>query len=139
MGWIKEFKDFASKGNLIDVAVAFVMGGAFGKVVSSFTSDIVSPLITLITGGVDFSKKEIVLKAATPVLNAAGEVEKTIEAVTLKWGALVTAMIDFVIVAFAMFMVVKAINAIRKKQEEAPAGPSSTDQLLMEIRDSLKK
>jgi large conductance mechanosensitive channel len=139
MGWIKEFKDFASKGNLVDVAVAFVMGGAFGKVVSSFTAGIVGPLITLVTGGVDFSQKEIVLRAAKPVLNAAGEVEKTIEAVTLKWGALLTAMIDFLIVAFAMFMVVKAINTIRKKQEEAPAGPSSTDQLLMEIRDALKK
>jgi large conductance mechanosensitive channel len=88
---------------------------------------------------VDFSKKELVLKAAQPVMNDKGERESTIEAVTLKWGALLTAAIDFIIVAFAMFMVVKAINAIRKKQEEAPAGPSSTDQLLMEIRDALKK
>jgi large conductance mechanosensitive channel len=139
MGWIKEFKDFASRGNLVDVAVAFVMGGAFGKVVTSFTNGIVAPVITLVTGGVDFSKKELVLKAAQPVMNDKGEIESTIEAVTLKWGALLTAAIDFIIVAFAMFMVVKAINSIRKKQEEAPAGPSSTDQLLMEIRDALKK
>ncbi|MCU0394891.1 MAG: large-conductance mechanosensitive channel protein MscL [Chitinophagaceae bacterium] len=139
MSWIKEFKDFASRGNLVDVAVAFVMGGAFGKVVTSFTNDIVAPLITLLTGGVDFSKKEIVLRAAKPVLNEAGEVTQTIEAVTLKWGALVTAAIDFIIVAFAMFLVIKAINSLRKKQEAAPAGPSSTDQLLMEIRDALKK
>ncbi len=87
----------------------------------------------------DFSKKEIVLRAAKPVLNEAGEVTQTIEAVTLKWGALVTAAIDFIIVAFAMFLVIKAINSLRKKQEAAPAGPSSTDQLLMEIRDALKK
>lgn len=139
MGWIKEFKDFASRGNLVDVAVAFVMGAAFGKVVTSFTTGIVAPLITLVTGGVDFSQKEWVLKAAETVLNDKGEVEKTIEAVTIKWGALLTATIDFLIVAFAMFLVVKAVNAIRKKQEEAPAGPSSTDQLLMEIRDALKK
>lgn len=139
MGWMKEFKDFASRGNLVDVAVAFVMGGAFGKVVSSFTNDIVSPLITLVTGGVDFSKKSIELRAEKPVLNAAGELESTVAAITLKWGALLTAVIDFVIVAFAMFLVIKAINTLRKKQEAAPAGPSSTDQLLMEIRDSLKK
>lgn len=142
MGWIKEFKEFASRGNLVDVAVAFVMGGAFGKIVSSFTDGIVSPIITLVTGGVDFSKKELVLKAAKPVLNEAGEVTETMAAVTLKWGALLTAAIDFIIVAFAMFLIIKAINKMKRQQEEAPAPPaepSSTDKLLMEIRDALSK
>lgn len=134
MGFIKEFKDFAMQGNLVDIAVAFVMGGAFGKVVSSFTDGIVSPLIGLL-GGTDFSKNMLVLKEA--VVDASGKV--VTEAVALKWGDFLTAIINFIIVAFVMFLVIKGINKMKKKQEAAPAGPSSTDALLMEIRDSLKK
>lgn len=134
MGFIKEFKDFAMKGNLVDIAVAFVMGGAFGKVVTSFTEGIVSPLIGMI-GGADLTKNMYVLKEA--VTDATGKV--TTEAVAIKWGDFLTATINFIIVAFVMFLVIKAINSMKKKQEEAPAGPSSTDVLLMEIRDSLKK
>ncbi len=134
MGFIKEFKDFAMKGNLVDIAVAFVMGGAFGKVVTSFTEGIVSPLIGMI-GGADLSKNMYELKPA--VLDAAGKV--VTEAVAIKWGDFVTAIINFIIVAFVMFLVIKAINSMKKKEEAAPAGPSSTDALLMEIRDSLKK
>ncbi len=135
MGFIKEFKEFAMKGSLVDIAVAFVMGGAFGKVVSSFTDGIVSPLIGMI-GGADLSKNMYVLKDA--VLDASGKV--VTEAVAIKWGDFLTAIINFIIVAFVMFLVIKAINRMKKKQEEAaPAGPSSTDALLMEIRDSLKK
>jgi len=134
MGFIKEFKDFAMQGSLVDIAVAFVMGGAFGKVVSSFTEGIVSPLIGLI-GGSDLSSNMLKLKDA--VVDATGKV--TAEAVYLKWGDLATAIINFIIVAFVMFLVIKAINSMKKKQEAAPAGPSSTDALLMEIRDSLKK
>jgi large conductance mechanosensitive channel len=134
MGFIKEFKDFAMKGNLVDIAVAFVMGGAFGKVVTSFTEGVVSPLIGLI-GGADLSKNIITLKEK--VTDAAGKV--TSEAVELKYGDFLTAIINFIIVAFVMFLVIKGINSMKKKQEEAPAGPSSTDALLMEIRDSLKK
>lgn len=134
MGFIKEFKDFAMKGNLVDIAVAFVMGGAFGKVVTSFTEGVVSPLIGLI-GGADLSKNMIKLKDA--VVDATGKVEA--EAVFLKWGDFVTAIINFIIVAFVMFLIIKGINSLKKKQEEAPAGPSSTDALLMEIRDALKK
>lgn len=134
MGFIKEFKDFAMQGNLVDIAVAFVMGGAFGKVVTSFTEGIVSPLIGLI-GGADLSKNMFKLKEA--VTDASGKV--TAEAVYLKWGDFVTAIINFLIVAFVMFLVIKTINSMKKKQEAAPAGPSSTDALLMEIRDSLKK
>lgn len=134
MGFIKEFKDFAMKGNLVDIAVAFVMGGAFGKVVTSFTEGIVSPLIGMI-GGADLSKNMYVLKPA--VLDGAGKV--VTEAVALKYGDFLTAIINFIIVAFVMFLVIKGINSMKKKEEAAPSAPSSTDQLLMEIRDSLKK
>ncbi len=134
MGFIKEFKEFAMKGSLVDIAVAFVMGGAFGRVVSSFTDGIVSPIIGMIGGG-DLSKNMYVLKEA--VTDATGAV--TAEAVAIKWGDFITAIINFIIVAFVMFIVIKAINKMKKKQEDAPAGPSSTDALLIEIRDSLKK
>ena len=135
MSFIKEFKEFAMKGSLVDIAVAFVMGAAFGKVISAFTDGIVSPLIGMI-GGADLSKNMYVLKEA--VYDASGKV--TAEAVAVRWGEFLTAVINFIIVAFVMFMVIKAINKMKKKQEEAPpAGPSSTDILLMEIRDSLKK
>jgi len=141
MGFIKEFKEFAMKGSLVDIAVAFVMGGAFGKVVSSFTEGIVSPLIGLV-GGADLSKHAYVLKKGiAEVKDAGGKViTEAVPDVVLKWGDFVTAIINFIIVAFVMFLVIKGINKLKKKQEEAPpAGPSTTDALLMEIRDSLKK
>lgn len=134
MGFIKEFRDFAMKGNLVDISVAFVMGAAFGKVVSSLTDGIVSPLIGMI-GGTDLSKYSLELKPK--VVDAAGVV--TAEAVTLKYGDFLTAIINFLIVAFVMFLIIKGINSMKKKEEAAPAGPSSTDALLMEIRDELKK
>ena len=134
MGFIKEFKDFAMKGSLVDIAVAFVMGAAFGKVITSFTEGIVSPLIGML-GGADLSKKMYVLKEK--VTDATGKV--ITEAVAIKWGDFLTAIINFIIVAFVMFLIIKAINNMKKKQEATPAGPSSTDKLLMEIRDSLKK
>ena len=133
MGMMKEFKEFAMKGNLVDIAVAFVMGGAFGKVVTSFTEGIVSPLIGLI-GGADLSKNMFKLKDA--VVDATGKV--TSEAVFLKWGDFVTAIINFIIVAFVMFMVIKAINSMKKK-EAAPAPTPEDIILLREIRDALKK
>ena len=140
MGFIKEFKEFAMKGSLVDIAVAFVMGGAFGKVITSFTEGIVSPLIGMI-GGADLSKNVFVLKEGVKeVKDAAGVViSEGVAEVALKWGDFLTAIINFIIVAFVMFLVIKAINKMKKKQEEAPAGPSTTDALLMEIRDSLKK
>ena len=131
---LKEFKEFAMKGNLVDIAVAFVMGGAFGKVVTSFTEGIVSPLIGLI-GGADLTKNMIRLKAA--VTDASGKV--TSEAVFLKWGDLVTAIINFIIVAFVMFLVIKAINSMKKKEEAAPAVTPEDVILLREIRDALRK
>jgi len=134
MGFMKEFRDFAMKGNLVDIAVAFVMGGAFGKVVSSLTDKIVSPLIGMV-GGTDLTRYGLTLKDAET--DASGKVIK--EAVVLGYGDFLTAVINFIIVAFVMFLVIKAINSMKKKQEEAPAAPSSTDQLLGEIRDLLKK
>jgi large conductance mechanosensitive channel len=144
MGFIKEFKEFAIRGNLVDTAVAFVMGASFGKIVSAFVDGMVMPLVGMLTGGVDFSEKVLVLqKGIAEVKDAAGAViTPAVAEVSVKYGAFLTAVIDFVIVAFAVFMVIKAINRMKKKEEAAPAAapePSSTDKLLMEIRDSLKK
>lgn len=134
MGFIKEFKDFAMKGNLVDIAVAFVMGGAFGKVITSFTEGIVAPLIGMI-GGADLSKNMYILKEA--VTDASGKV--ITEAVSIKYGDFLTAVINFIIVAFIMFLIIKGINSMKKKEEAVPSEPSSTDKLLIEIRDALKK
>jgi large conductance mechanosensitive channel len=138
MGMMKEFKEFAMKGNLVDMAIAFVMGGAFGKVTTSFIEGIVMPVVGKLTGGVDFSKMQFKIKDAE--IDAAGK--ETAAAVFIKYGAFITTIVDFIVVAFVMFMVIKAINKMKKKEEAAPvapAEPSSTDKLLIEIRDSLKK
>ncbi|TCP28212.1 large conductance mechanosensitive channel [Tenacibaculum skagerrakense] len=136
MGMLKEFKDFAMKGNLVDIAVGFVMGAGFNKVVSSFTGGIVSPLIGMI-GGTNFNDLKYVLKEG--VADASGKVSGE---VAVLYGAFITNVIDFIIVAFVMFMIVKGVNAMKKKEEEAapaaPAGPTQ-EELLAEIRDLLKK
>lgn len=141
MGFIKEFKDFAIKGNLLDTAIAFVMGAAFGKVVSAFVEKVFSPITGLLLGGIDLTKKEIVLKEGSDaVKDAAGVVvTEAVPKLAIQWGLFLTSCIDFIVVAFVMFIIIKAVNKMKKKQEEAPAAPSSTDSLLMEIRDSLKK
>lgn len=145
MGMIKEFKEFAAKGNLVDIAVAFVMGAAFGKVVTALNQGIVMPLIGLLLGDFDLSEKSLVLKEGTAeVKNATGEVmQPAVEPVLLKWGAFVTACVDFLIIAFVMFLIVKAVNKMNRKKEEAvePKAPefSTTEKLLIEIRDQLKK
>lgn len=141
---MKEFKEFAMKGNLVDIAVAFVMGAAFGKIVTSFVDGIVMPLIGMLTGGVDFSDKVWVLKEAIPVVkDAAGKVvTPAVAQVAVKYGLFITNVFDFIVVAFAVFMVIKAINKMKKEEPAAapaPAEPSSTDKLLTEIRDSLKR
>jgi len=139
---MKEFKEFALKGNLVDIAVAFVMGGAFGKVVTSFTDGLIAPLVGLLTGGVDFNEKKFVIqKAVTEVKDAAGAITTpAVTEIALKWGSFITTIIDFVIVAFVMFIVIKAINSMKKKEEAAaPAAPPEDITLLREIRDSLKK
>ena len=135
MGILKEFKDFAMKGNLVDIAVGFVMGAAFKQVVTSFTGGIVSPLIGLIFKA-DFKDVKYVLKEGV-----ADEAGKITGEVAIMYGEFLTNVIDFIIVAFVMFMVVKAVNAMKKKEEpapEAPKGPSQ-EELLAEIRDLLKK
>jgi large conductance mechanosensitive channel len=135
MGMLKEFKDFAMKGNLVDIAVGFVMGAGFNKVVSSFTGGIVSPLIGMI-GGTNFNDLKYVLKEG--VADASGKVSGE---VAVLYGAFITNVIDFIIVAFVMFMIVKGVNAMKKKEEEAPAAPKgpTQEELLAEIRDLLKK
>ncbi|MFM7221830.1 MAG: large conductance mechanosensitive channel protein MscL [Bacteroidota bacterium] len=129
------------KGNLVDIAVAFVMGGAFGKVVSTFTEKLIAPLIGLLTGGTNFYDKKLVLKSEiNEVVDPSGKVVIPHGAeVAIEWGAFVTVVIDFIIVAFAMFLIIKGINALKKKEELSAPEVSKTDQLLTEIRDSLKK
>ena len=132
---LKEFKEFAMKGNLIDIAVGFVMGAAFKEVVTAFTGGIVSPLIGMIFDS-DFKALRYQLKEGT--LNDAGEV---VGDVFLEYGTFLTNVIDFIIVAFVMFLVVKGVNNMKKKEQPAPAAPAgpSEVELLIEIRDSLKK
>jgi large conductance mechanosensitive channel len=144
MSMIKEFKEFAMKGNLIDMAIAVVMAGAFGKVTSAFIDGMVMPAVGMLTGGTDFNDKVISLKeAVTEVKDATGAIiTKAEPAVVIKYGTFITVTIEFLIVAMVMFMVIKAINKMKKAEAAAPAAPpapSSTDVLLMEIRDSLKK
>ena len=132
---LKEFKEFAMKGNLVDIAVGFVMGAAFKEVVTSFTGGIVSPLIGLLFD-TDFKSMRMKLKDGT--LNEAGE---TVGEIYLEYGTFLTSVLDFIIVAFVMFLMVKGINNMKKKEEEAPAPPAgpTTEELLAEIRDALKK
>jgi large conductance mechanosensitive channel len=140
MSFIKEFKKFALRGNLVDIAVAFVMGGAFGKLVSTFTDKMVAPIIGILTGGQNFNDKKIVLKqAAEEVKDPSGNVViHASNEVDLEWGAFVTSIIDFMIVALVMFVIIKAINSLKKKEEETPAALSKTEELLTEIKELLK-
>lgn len=139
---LKEFKEFAMRGNLVDIAVAFVMGASFGKIVTSFVDGIVMPIVGMLTGGVDFNDKVLVLKeAVAEVKDASGAVIiKAAEEVSIKYGSFLTNVLDFIIVAFAVFLVIKGINKMKKPEAAAaPAGPSESEKLLAEIRDSLKK
>lgn len=137
MGMMKEFKEFAVKGNVVDLAVGIVIGGAFGKIVTSFVGDVLMPPIGMLLGGADFKKFAVQLKPAST--DAAGEV---VPAVMLNYGMFINTVVDFLIIAFAIFMVVKAMNSLKKKEEAAPVAipePTPTEKLLMEIRDALKK
>lgn len=136
MSLIKEFRDFAVRGNVVDLAVAVVIGGAFGKIVTSLVNDIIMPPIGLLVGGVDFSDLAITLKDAS-----IGESGQAISAVTLGYGAFVQVVIDFAIIAFAIFVLVKLINQLKRKEEKAETPPppvNKTEVLLEEIRDLLK-
>ncbi len=131
MSMMSEFKDFAVKGNVVDMAVGIVIGAAFGKIVSAFVGGVLMPPIGMLIGGVDFSELAYVLKAATDASPA----------VVISYGSFIQTVIDFTIIAFAIFMVVKGINSLKKKEEEAPKAPpkpSVEETLLTEIRDLLK-
>lgn len=139
--FLNEFKAFAMRGNVIDLAVGVVIGGAFGKITTSLVNDIIMPLISMLTGGIDFTAWKWVLKEA--VLDAEGA--ELAPAISVNYGNLISVILDFIIIAFAIFCVVKAINKARalteKQQEEAPAAPpepSAEEKLLTEIRDLLK-
>ena len=131
MKLLTEFKAFALKGNVIDIAVGIIIGIAFGKIVSSIVNDIIMPLIGLLVGGVNFTELKLILQ------DAVGDTP----AVTLNYGNFLQATFDFVIIAFSIFIVVKLMNAARKKEEEAPSAPviPKEEELLAEIRDLLKK
>ncbi len=131
MGMIKEFQEFAVKGNVVDMAVGVIIGGAFGTIVKSFVSDIIMPPIGMMMGGIDFADIVYTLKEATA----------DAEAVTINTGTFFNNVLSFLIVAWAVFMMVKAINSMKKKEEEAaaePAAPPKSEVLLEEIRDALK-
>jgi large conductance mechanosensitive channel len=137
MGMMTEFKEFAMRGNVIDLAVGVVIGGAFGKIVTALVDKVIMPPIGVLIGGVDFSKLAFTLKAAS--VDAAG---KEVPAVLLGYGEFLNAILQFLIVAFAIFMVVKGINKMHKPAEAAPAAPPEPAEdvlLLREIRDALKK
>lgn len=129
---LQEFKEFAMRGNMIDMAVGIIIGAAFGKIVSSLVADVIMPPLGLLVGGVDFTDLAITLKKATP----------EDPAVVLRYGAFIQAVVDFIIIAFSIFLLVKGINSLRRKKDDKPAvapAPSAEEKLLMEIRDILKK
>jgi len=132
MGMMSEFKQFAMKGNVVDMAVGIIIGAAFGKIVSSFVADVIMPPLGLLIGGVDFTDLAVTLQAAS----------EGVAAVTLNYGKFIQTVFDFTIVAFAIFIAIKAMNSLKRKEEEkpaAPAAPSKEEQLLAEIRDLLKQ
>ena len=132
---LEEFKKFAMRGNVVDLAVAVIIGAAFGAIVNSLVDDIIMPIIGAITGGVDFSNYFLPLssKVTTTVL-----VDAKKQGAVLAWGNFLTLVINFLIIAFALFLAVKGINKLKAEEPPAPAGPSKEVQLLTEIRDALK-
>ena len=140
-GFIAEFKQFIARGNVMDMAVGVIIGGAFGKISTSLVNDVIMPAVSMLTGGVDFSNWKIVLKAA--VANAEGVIDPATE-VAIRYGSFLATILDFLIIAFAVFCLIKFLNSLHKKKEEAPAAPpappepSAEEKLLTEIRDLLK-
>ena len=141
--FFEEFKAFAMRGNVIDLAVGVVIGGAFGKITTSLVNDIIMPLISMITGGIDFTAWKWVLKEAVKELDpATNEMVEVLPEVAVNFGNTIAITLDFIIIAFAIFCVIKALNKLQKKKEEAPAAPpapSKEEVLLTEIRDLLKE
>ncbi|GAB3001880.1 large-conductance mechanosensitive channel [Arenimonas maotaiensis] len=140
MGMISEFKEFALRGNVVDLAVGVVIGGAFGKIVSSLVNDLITPVISLFTGSADFKSLSVTLRTA--VLDAEGK--ETVPALLLNYGSFIQSVIDFTLIALVIFFAVKAINRLRRQEQAAPpapapAEPSAEAKLLAEIRDLLSK
>ena len=139
--FLTEFKEFAVKGNAVDMAVGVIIGGAFGKIVTSLVNDIIMPAVSMLVGGINFSDWKIVLKQA--VLDVDGVTELA-PAVAINYGTFLSTILDFVIIAFAVFCMIKFLNSLHRKKEEAPAAPpappepSAEEKLLTEIRDLLK-
>lgn len=138
--FMDEFKAFAMRGNVLDMAVGVVIGGAFGKITTSLVNDIIMPVVSLLTGGIDFSQWKLVLRQA--VVTAAGEVQDP--EVAVHFGNLIAVVLDFLIIAFVIFCMIKVINKLHRKAEEpapepAPPEPSAEEKLLIEIRDLLKE
>lgn len=144
MGMLKEFKTFAMKGNVLDLAVAVIIGGAFGKIITSFVNDVLMPPIGLLLGNTDFSNLQIILKKGSEaVMNGNDVITPAVTEVAIKYGVFVNTVLDFLIVAFSIFMVIKAFNKMKKKEAAAPPpappAPSKEEVLLTEIRDILKE
>ena len=144
--FFEEFKTFAMRGNVIDMAVGVVIGGAFGKITTSIVNDIIMPLISMLTGGVNFSEWKWVLKEAVTEVGADGALVETAAEVSVKFGNTIAIILDFIIIAFAVFCMVKALNGLHKKKEEPAPEPApepeppapTSEELLAEIRDLLK-
>ncbi len=139
MSFMQEFKDFAMRGNVVDLAVGVVIGAAFGKIVDSLVKDIIMPMVGAMLGGVDF--KQFYINLGSTAYESLELAEKA-GAPLIKYGAFINSMVDFTIIAFAIFIAVKAINKLKRKEEAAPAAPAPTPEdivLLREIRDALKK
>jgi large conductance mechanosensitive channel len=140
MAILKEFKEFAVKGNVVDMAVGIIVGGAFGKIVSSFVNDVVMPPIGLLIGGVDFKDLQLVIQESVTEGDAVIQ-----ELVAIRYGSFIQTIIDFTIIAFVIFLAIKGINHLKRQEEAKPAAPptppapSNEEKLLMEIRDALKK
>lgn len=145
MGFVKEFKEFAVKGNVMDLAVGVIIGGAFGKIIDSVVNDLIMPIVSSVIGSADFSNMYVVLKdPANKVTEgmALVDAKKVEHAVVFAYGNFITVAINFLLLAFAVFILIKGMNAMKRKQEEAPAAPpapSNQEVLLSEIRDLLKK
>jgi large conductance mechanosensitive channel len=131
MGMVTEFREFIAKGNVIDLAVGVIIGASFGKIVTSLVEQIVMPPVGMILGGVDFSRLEFVLKPEDPATAA-------VEKVAIQYGAFLNTILQFLIVAFVVFLMVKLVNKLRRQQEADPAAPTATEALLVEIRDELR-
>ena len=133
---LKEFREFAMKGNVVDLAVGVIIGAAFGNIVSSLVGDVFMPVVGAVAGGLDFSNHFIPLSGKVP---ADTLVEAKKQGAVLAWGNFLTVTLNFVIVAFVLFLVLRAINTVKRKNEAAPPKPSRQEELLTEIRDLLKK